>query len=121
MFTGIYLYWTKVPEISSRVPLSLAFNGTNSFHHLAAGNIKKGVSIFGITGSYYETKRYIIQNGQNTGLCTIQQKGITNWSEPAPSITKSYGGATWYFMSGSKTTSAHNNATLYSYVLDKIC
>ena len=85
--------------------------------NLAAGNIKKGVSIFGITGSYYETKRYIIQNGQNTGLCTIQQKGITNWSEPAPSITKSYGGATWYFMSGSKTTSAHNNATLYSYEL----
>ena len=38
--------------------------------NLAAGNIKKGVSIFGITGSYYETKRYIIQNGQFVNGCS---------------------------------------------------
>ena len=38
--------------------------------NLVAGNIKKDVSIFGITGSYYETKRYIIQNGQFVNGCS---------------------------------------------------
>ena len=54
--------------------------------NLAAGNIKKGVSIFGITGSYYETKRYIIQNGASTGLCTTTSHS---------SDTMSWGGSTW--------------------------
>ena len=119
MFTGIYLYWTKVPEISSRVPLSLAFSETNSFHHLAAGNIKKGVSIFGITGSYYETKRYIIQNGQNTGLCTLTPNGT--WSKYYLSgvngTTVSYNGATWLLYNQSIMTWVDNDSGYKSDVL----
>ena len=102
MFTGIYLYWTKVPEISSRVPLSLAFNKTNSFHHLVAGNIKKGVSIFGITGSYYETKRYIIQNGQNTGLGSLTSVRLASWGKENPPGNLTYDNSTWVFLTGIK-------------------
>ena len=62
--------------------------------NLVAGNIKKGVSIFGITGSYYETKRYIIQNGQNTGLCTLTDEG--SWlSGYGGASSISYNNATW--------------------------
>ena len=35
--------------------------------NLVAGNIKKGVSIFGVSGSYVETKRWVVQNG---ALCS---------------------------------------------------
>ena len=54
--------------------------------NLVAGNIKKGISIFGVTGNYYETKRYIIQNGASTGLCTTTSHS---------SDTMSWGGSTW--------------------------
>ena len=36
--------------------------------NLVAGNIKKGVSIFGVWGNYVETRRYLIKNGSLTGL-----------------------------------------------------
>ena len=62
--------------------------------NLAAGNIKKGVSIFGVTGSYYETKRYIIQNGQNTGLCTLSWYG---WSNPTNGQF-TFNGSKWYLL-----------------------
>lgn len=67
--------------------------------NLVAGNIKKGVSIFGITGSYYETKRYIIQNGQNTGIC-----GFSNWRFTDDSNyidtrkTKTWNGTSWLLL-----------------------
>ena len=68
--------------------------------NLAAGNIKKGVSIFGITGSYYETKRYIIQNGQNTGLCTTS---YCDWRSPGASFKVTspftWDGSTWILLS----------------------
>ena len=54
--------------------------------NLTSGNIKKGISIFGVTGNYYETKRYIIQNGASTGLCTTTSHS---------SDTMSWGGSTW--------------------------
>ena len=38
--------------------------------NLTSGNIKTGISIFGVTGNYYETKRYIIQNGQFVNGCS---------------------------------------------------
>lgn len=52
---------------------------------LTADNIKKGVVIYGITGTWETTRRYIIQDGAATGLCTIS----------ADSSTKSWNGATW--------------------------
>ena len=61
--------------------------------NLAAGNIKKGVSIFGITGSYYETKRYIIQNGQFVNGCSVAY--ISRSATTGSSYTTTWSGATW--------------------------
>ena len=62
--------------------------------NLAAGNIKKGVSIFGITGSYHETKRYIIQNGQIVNGCSIAYVG--NSATMGSSYTTTWNGDTWH-------------------------
>ena len=42
---------------------------------LTAGNIKKGVSIFGVTGTFtgwVDTNLYLIQNGKSTGVTTYE-------------------------------------------------
>ena len=46
--------------------------------NLTSGNIKSGVSIFGVNGRYVETKRYIIQNG---ALCSGVSIPYYHWSE----------------------------------------
>ena len=62
--------------------------------NLVAGNIKKGVSIFGVSGSYVEVKRYLIQNGAFTGLCNCSYWYAMN-SSSSPGETISWGGSTW--------------------------
>ena len=46
--------------------------------NLVAGNIKKGVSIFGVSGNYVEPRRYIIQNG---ALCSGVSIPYHCWDE----------------------------------------
>ena len=45
--------------------------------NLVPWNIKKGISIFGVSGTYVETKRYIIQNG---ALCSGVSIPFYHWS-----------------------------------------
>ena len=69
--------------------------------NLVAGNIKKGVSIFGVSGNYVETKRYIIQNGIDTGFRTLEyipQVGSSIGTLPAKTI--SWNNVTWRFLQG---------------------
>ena len=42
---------------------------------LVPWNIKSGVTIYGVSGTYYETARWIIQNGSPTGLVPIRWAG----------------------------------------------
>ena len=66
-----------VNDIKSHLPFySLSWNivilGSSS---LTAGNIKKGVSIFGVTGTFtgwVDTNLYLIQNGKSTGVTTYE-------------------------------------------------
>ena len=87
---------------------------------LVAGNIKKGVSIFGVSGSYYETKRYIIQNGQNTGLVTLTSNG-SYLSSYGGSDTKSWNGSTWklisYRVSQDTSSGDSNIISSFSYTM----
>ena len=64
--------------------------------NLVAGNIKKGVSIFGVTGNYAETKRWLIQNGSYTSslISLYADRG----SIPS-NTTMTYNGATWKIIS----------------------
>ena len=60
--------------------------------NLVAGNIKKGVSIFGVWGNYVETKRWLIQNGVYvSSLISLYAYtgGLPN------NTTTTYNGATW--------------------------
>ena len=64
--------------------------------NLVAGNIKKGISIFGVTGNYAETKRWLIQNGSYTSSLISLYAG--NGSIPS-NTTMTYDGATWKIIS----------------------
>jgi hypothetical protein len=64
--------------------------------NLVAGNIKKGVSIFGVWGNYVETRRMIIENGALTNLCSY---GYTSNNSNVPSETISWNNATWRLIS----------------------
>ena len=64
--------------------------------NLVAGNIKKGVSIFGVTGTYYSTQRWLIQNGSyvSSAVSLYAEKG------GLPSTTTTtYNNATWKLIS----------------------
>ena len=65
--------------------------------NLVAGNIKKGVSIFGVTGNYVETTRWLIQNGSYTSSLISLYAGTG--SIPGTTTT-TYNGATWKLLSG---------------------
>lgn len=68
--------------------------------NLVAGNIKKGVSIFGITGNYVETKRYLIQNGVLTGLCASDFIGQGRASTSVTNnLTYTANGISWRLVS----------------------
>lgn len=64
---------------------------------MVAGNIKKGVSIFGVTGNYAETKRWLIQNGSYTS--SLISLYAATGSIPS-NTTTTYNGATWKLISG---------------------
>lgn len=67
--------------------------------NLAAGNIKKGVSIFGVSGNYIETKRWLIQNGTLTGLVSSDFIGLNNTGTSVTNNTKkTYNGSTWLLL-----------------------
>ena len=67
--------------------------------NLVAGNIRSGVSIFGVWGNYVETKRWLIQNGSLTGLLSSDFIGKnTTGSAVTSNTTKSYNGATWLLL-----------------------
>jgi hypothetical protein len=70
--------------------------------NLVAGNIKKGVSIFGVSGNYVETKRYIIQNGQNTGIGSLTSVRLASWGKENPPGNLTYDNSTWVFLTGVK-------------------
>ena len=59
---------------------------------LLAANIKKDITIFGIKGTWVETKRTIIENGAFTGLCSC---AYTSSNSSAPSETMTWNNATW--------------------------
>ena len=64
--------------------------------NLVAGNIKKGVSIFGVWGNYVETKRYLIQNGAYVSSAV----SLHAYSGGLPSTTTTtYNNATWKLIS----------------------
>ena len=65
--------------------------------NLVASNIKKGVSIFGVAGSYAETKRWLIQNGSYTSSLISLYAGTG--SIPGTTTT-TYNGTTWKLISG---------------------
>ena len=65
--------------------------------NLTAGNIKKGVSIFGVTGTYYSTQRWLIQNGSYASS-SISLYAAT--SSLPNNTTATYNGATWKLISG---------------------
>ena len=68
--------------------------------NLVAWNIKNGVSIYGVTGNYVETKRYLIQNGSLTGLLSSSFIGQGKDSTSVTSkLTKSYNNTTWRLVS----------------------
>ena len=74
--------------------------------NLVAGNIKSGVSIFGVWGNYVETKRYLIQNGSLTGLLSSDLVGYkTNSTWVTNYMTKSYNGSNWLLISGESSWS----------------
>ena len=62
--------------------------------NLTAANIKKDITIFGVKGTYYESKRYLIQNGKITGLCTMS---MASTSHVSSSVT--YNNETWLLLS----------------------
>ena len=64
--------------------------------NLTAGNIKKGVSIFGVTGTYYSTQRWLIQNGAyvSSAISLYAERG----GLPSTTTT-SYNNATWKLIS----------------------
>ena len=64
--------------------------------NLVASNIKKGVSIFGVSGTYYSTQRWLIQNGAyvSSAISLYAEKG------GLPSTTTTtYNNATWKLIS----------------------
>ena len=61
---------------------------------LTASNIKKDITIFGVKGTYYENKRYLIQNGKITGLCAMSMESTSHVSS---SVT--YNNETWLLLS----------------------
>ena len=61
--------------------------------NLIASNIKSGVSIFGVTGNYVETKRYLIQNGAYTSIAKTHLFTATGSTPSSTSTT--YNNATW--------------------------
>ena len=64
--------------------------------NLVAGNIKKGISIFGVWGNYVETKRYLIQNGAYVSSAV----SLHAYSGGLPSTTTTtYNNATWKLIS----------------------
>ena len=68
--------------------------------NLTASNIKKDITIFGVKGIYIETKRYLIQNGVPTGLCTLTPKGTINPYHTGVSASPvTYNGLTWMLFS----------------------
>ena len=81
----------------------------NGNSNLTASNIKKGISIFGVSGSYYETKRYIIQNGQFVNGCSVSW--ASNSSVNASTYTKTWGNATWHLICD------HQSGTVDRYVV----
>ena len=64
--------------------------------NLTASNIKKDITIFGVKGTYYESKRYLIQNGKITGLCTMS---MASTSKVSSSVT--YNNETWLLLTSS--------------------
>ena len=62
--------------------------------NLTAANIKKDITIFGVKGTYSESKRYLIQNGKITGLCTMS---MASTSHVSSSVT--YNNETWLLLS----------------------
>ena len=78
--------------------------------NLVAGNIKKGVSIFGVSGSYVEPRRYIIQNGV---LCSgIQYRTLWYSSDSSDDGTDS-----WRHTSFSSTITASKLSSDNSYIM----
>ena len=84
MFISISLwnYFLSFNTIIFLSPNSGVFYSKNRWcwgnGNLVAGNIKKGISIFGVSGNYVETRRYIIQNG---ALCSGVSIPFYHWSE----------------------------------------
>ena len=71
--------------------------------NLVAENIKSGVSIFGVTGSYVETQRYIIRNGSNTGVASFKTVKLQSYGKLDPPAALSYDNATWIPLTGVQT------------------
>ena len=78
--------------------------------NLVAGNIKKGVSIFGVAGNYVEPRRYIIKNG---ALCSgIQYRTLWYSSDSSDDGTDS-----WRHTSFSSTITASKLSSDNSYIM----
>lgn len=68
--------------------------------NLTAANIKKDITIFGVKGTYYESKRYLIQNGVLTGLCTMEYIPLYDTIGSLPTKTINWNNSSWYFLQG---------------------